>query len=167
LYGTMWLRAFLTISCLLSLLKAEKQCMQHVRWGSLLQALMTMGSGISEECIQHYNKDSLCSPSGMLSQVELNAALLVDIMKKTESIYRKNPNPQNFIQGLQHTCHILTPCAPHSHHSDDEHVATCFKKLEGFIHQKQSHTSCAWEIVNVTVREILQRLEKRTFRRRR
>ncbi|XP_076826246.1 uncharacterized protein ifnu [Brachyhypopomus gauderio] len=160
-----WIRTFLTVSCLLPLLEAQQQCTQHIRWGSLLQALMSMGSGISEGCVQHYNKDSLCDPAHMLNQVELNAELLVDIMKKTESIYRKNPSPQDFIQGLQHTCHILTPCAPHPHHAGHESVATCFNKLESFIHQKMSHTSCAWEIVNVTVRELLQRLEKRTFRR--
>lgn len=43
-------------------------------------------------------------------KVELSAVLLMDIMQKAESIYRKNPNPQDLIPGLQHAQNVLTAC---------------------------------------------------------
>uniref|UniRef100_A0A673L2X5 ATP-dependent 6-phosphofructokinase n=1 Tax=Sinocyclocheilus rhinocerous TaxID=307959 RepID=A0A673L2X5_9TELE len=42
------------------------------------------------------------------SQVDHNAILLVDIVKKTETMYKKNPNPQTFIEALHHTHHTLS-----------------------------------------------------------
>ncbi|XP_072534795.1 uncharacterized protein [Salminus brasiliensis] len=159
-----WIRAFV-IGSLLSVLEAHKQCSQMIRWGNLYKALTGMSTDISGVCAPHYKIDSLCDPAQMLNQVELNAVLLVDIMKKAESIYRKNPNPENLIQGLKHTQHTLTPCAHHAH--DHEPVTTCFNKLETFIQDNMAHAGCAWEIVNARVRELLQRLEKRTLRRRR
>ncbi|KAF7708949.1 hypothetical protein HF521_018006 [Silurus meridionalis] len=156
-----WIRV-LIVSSLLALLHAHKHCTQLVKWGNLLQTLSSMSSGISETCAHHYNKDRLCDPSHMLHQVELNAMLLSDVMKEAESIYYKNPNPEHFIHQLQRTQRTLTQCT-----FDHKPVTTCFKKLQTFIQDNMSHESCAWEIVNVTVREILQRLEKRMLRKRR
>uniref|UniRef100_A0AAZ3RIG6 Uncharacterized protein n=1 Tax=Oncorhynchus tshawytscha TaxID=74940 RepID=A0AAZ3RIG6_ONCTS len=46
--------------------------------------------------------------------------------------------------------------------ADHEPVTACFNKLENFLHHKK--VSCAWKIIHITVREILQRFEKRTVR---
>ncbi|KAK2854516.1 hypothetical protein Q7C36_006385 [Tachysurus vachellii] len=134
-----WIRLFI-VSSLLALVQTHKHCTQLIKWGNLLQALNSMSSGISETCAHHYNKNRLCDPSQLLHQVELNAMLLSEVMKEAEFIYSENPNPEHFIHLLQHAQLTLTPC---------------------------SHKSCAWEIVNVTMREILQRLEKRMHHKRR
>ncbi|KAF5899808.1 ATP-dependent 6- platelet type-like isoform X1, partial [Clarias magur] len=127
-----WMRV-LIVSSLLALLHAHKHCTQLIKWGNLLQALSSMSNGISETCAHHYNKDRLCDPSYMLHQVELNAKLLSDVMKKAESLYSKNPNPEDFIEMLQHTQHTLTSCAHHPHNVDHKPVARCFHQLEAFI----------------------------------
>lgn len=44
------------------------------------------------------------------SQVNHNAILLIDIVKKAETMYRENPNPQAFIEALHHTRHTLSNC---------------------------------------------------------
>ncbi|KAL7874100.1 hypothetical protein SRHO_G00050700 [Serrasalmus rhombeus] len=131
------------------------------------EKIRLQSTDISGVCAPHYNFDSLCDPAHMLNQVELSDILLVDIMKKAELIYKNNPNPENFIQGLQYTRHTLTRCDHHAHSVDHEPVAACFNKLESFIQDNKAHIGCAWEIVNARVRELLQRLEKRTLRKRR
>ncbi|KAF4096087.1 hypothetical protein G5714_023690 [Onychostoma macrolepis] len=160
-----WIR--ITIVCMfITLLEAHKECARRIQWKHLIQTLNSMGVAISHDCALDYEEASLCNPSHLANMVAHNAMLLVDIVKKTETMYRENPNPQTFIEALLHTRHTLSKCIRHSDNAENELVATCFSKLEAFL-KKKSHSQCAWEIINSKVREFLQRLEKLSDRRRR
>ncbi|KAI2649270.1 Interferon alpha-1 [Labeo rohita] len=145
---------------------AHKECTRHIKWGHLIQSLNSMGTAISHDCAFDYEETSLCDPHHLANMVDHDAILLVDIVKKTETMYKKNPNPKKFIEALHHTHHTLSNCVHHSDNAENEPVTTCFNKLEAFL-KKKSQSHCAWEIINAKVREVLQRLEKRSVRRRR
>ncbi|XP_042608285.1 uncharacterized protein LOC122142306 [Cyprinus carpio] len=160
-----WIRITIVCMCI-SLLEAHKECARHIKWVHLIQSLNSMGTAISHDCAFDYEEASLCDPRHLANMVDHNAILLVDIVKKTETMYRENPNPQTFIEALHHTRHTLSNCIHNSDNAENEPVTTCFNKLEAFL-KKKSHSQCAWEIINSKVREVLQRLEKRSVRDRR
>ncbi|KAK9953633.1 hypothetical protein ABG768_017611 [Culter alburnus] len=160
-----WIR-IIVICMFMSLLQAHKECTRDIKWGHLIQSLNSMGTAISHDCAFDYEEDSLCDPRHLLNMVDHNAILMIDITKKAETMYRENPKPQAFIEALHHTRHTLSNCVHHSDSVEKEPVTTCFNKLEAFL-KKKSHSHCAWEIINSKLREILQRLEKRSVRRRR
>ncbi|XP_073720174.1 uncharacterized protein ifnu [Misgurnus anguillicaudatus] len=155
-----WIR--ITVICtLVCLLHAHKECMGHVKWELFTLSLNSMGSAISLDCAYDYDDDSLCNPRHLVNMVNHNAVLLVDVINRAETLYRENPNPKMFIEALQHTRYTIRPCIHHSHEVAKEPVTTCFNKLESFL-KKKSHSQCGWEIVNSKVKEIFQRLEKRS-----
>ncbi|XP_026056624.1 uncharacterized protein LOC113042199 isoform X2 [Carassius auratus] len=160
-----WIRITIVCMCI-SLLEAHKECARHIKWKHLIQSLNSMGTAISHDCAFDYEEASLCDPRHLANMVDHNAVLLVDIVKKTETMYRGNPNPQTFIEALHHTRHTLSNCIHHSDNAENEPVTACFNKLEAFL-KKKSHSQCAWEIINSKVREVLQKLEKRSVRGRR
>ncbi|XP_077101537.1 uncharacterized protein ifnu [Siphateles boraxobius] len=160
-----WIRIIIMCTSI-SLLQAHKECTRHIHWAHLIQSLNSMGTAISHDCAFDYEEDSLCDPRHLVKMVDHNAVLLVEIVKKAETMYRENPNPGAFIETLRHTRHTLSNCVHHSGNVEKEPVITCFNKLDAFL-KKKSPPHCAWEIINSKLREILQRLEKRSVRRRR
>ncbi|ROI79343.1 hypothetical protein DPX16_7231 [Anabarilius grahami] len=163
----------------ISLLQAHKECTRDIKWGHLIQSLNSMGTAISHDCAFDYEEDSLCDPRHLLnmvrtsaillhaankrcfvgvqkrlmfcySQVDHNTILLIDIVKKAETMYRENPKPQAFIEALHHTRHTLSNCVHHSDSVEKEPVTTCFNKLEAFLKKKGQ----------------LMQVEERTCRRR-
>ncbi|XP_069046925.1 uncharacterized protein [Lepisosteus oculatus] len=107
--------------------------------------------------------------SGQDAGVKHNKMLLTNIIDKTAVIYRKeNPfkNSKKFVDGVVHTHSVLSPCMHSPHSTHHEAVTTCFDKLETFLTNK-ANSKCAWEIVHVKTREMLQRLAHFTSRRRR
>ncbi|XP_068073389.1 uncharacterized protein ifnu [Danio rerio] len=161
-----WIRIVIIISMFISFLQAHKECTRHIKWGHLIQTLNSMGTAISHNCAFDYDEASLCDPRHLLNTMDQTADSLIHIVKKAEHMYMENPDPKTFIEALQHTHHSLSHCVSHSVGVENESVSTCFNKLEDFL-KKKFHSTCAWEIINSKVREILQRLEKRSVRRRR
>ncbi|KTF90699.1 hypothetical protein cypCar_00032868, partial [Cyprinus carpio] len=130
-----WIK-FTIICTLISLLEAHKECTRHIKWAHLIQSLNSMGTAISHDCAFEYEEASLCDPHHLANMVDHNAILLVDIVKKTETMYRENPNPKTFIEALHHTRYTLRNCVHNSDAAENEHVTTCFNKLEAFLKKK-------------------------------
>ncbi|XP_076147501.1 uncharacterized protein ifnu [Alosa pseudoharengus] len=161
-----WIKVVI-IFCLMPLLHGHKVCTQKIRWKELFHELNSLNSNISPECGHDFDKTVLCNPQEMLNQIEHNAMAFMDIMKMAESVYKKIKNSQKVIEMVKHTSYILTPCVHPPHGAISEPVTACFAKLEAFLMNKKFRSNCAGEIANITVREILQRLQKQTERRRR
>ncbi|XP_071026852.1 uncharacterized protein [Oncorhynchus clarkii lewisi] len=160
-----WIRVAV-ICVLISLVKAQKECFKRVVWSDLLHSLNILCKDISHECVHHHDKASLCDPQLMLGQIEHKEVVLADIMKKAVTMYEKSPQFDSFSEQLAMSQHRLTSCvmAQLPSNADHEPVTACFNKLENFLHHKKAHLQCAWKIIHITVREILQRFEKRTVR---
>ncbi|KAL4657640.1 hypothetical protein GN956_G4359 [Arapaima gigas] len=158
-----WIR-IAVICLLLPLCQADNDCTQSIRWGDLLEDLNNFSDHISVECGVHYKRSSLCDPQEMLKMVEHNAVLLLNVLKKAEVIYKKHHKTYKFVDGLVYARSTLG-CVHHLLETNLEPVDVCFNKLDTFLKEKESHSRCAWEIVTAKMREILQRLERRTVQR--
>ncbi|XP_072557239.1 uncharacterized protein [Paramormyrops kingsleyae] len=154
------------IFCLLvGLVQGQRDCSQNVRWGDLLEDLNILSRSISIDCGSHDDKTSLCDAQKMLNMLQLNARAVDSVIQRILNIYKKHHNSSKFVERLLHTLRNLE-CASEFLEGNLEPVTECFEKLETFLEIKKSHRQCALEIVTANTREILQRMQNRTVRKR-
>ncbi|XP_056340872.1 uncharacterized protein LOC130249814 [Oenanthe melanoleuca] len=148
---------------------SSHQCFQSVPWGELLQEIEQLNKrGFSLECEEVSNED-LCSPEQMLKAVKYDNAAIVHIVHEIAEFFKRADTPFQdkniFLRGMYEAHAQLKTCLKSRRNISHESVVKdCFKKMDEFVAKSNDH--CIWQEIHAHSREILQRIENYSFKRR-
>ncbi|KAF4801864.1 hypothetical protein TURU_030471 [Turdus rufiventris] len=119
------------------------QCFQSVPWGELLKEI--------EQLVKYDN------------------AAIVHIVHEIAEFFKRADTPFQdkniFLRGMYEAHAQLKTCLkPRRNISHESIVKDCFKKLDGSVAKSNDH--CIWQEIHAHSREILQRIENYSFKRR-
>ncbi|CAM9237178.1 unnamed protein product [Bubo scandiacus] len=165
---------FLSTVCLIATSLANHQsnshqCFKSVQWSELLKEIEKLNKrGFSLECEEVSNED-LCFPEQMLKAVKYDNAAIAHIVYEIAEFFKKVDTPfQNknvFLRGMYEAHAQLKTCLKSRLNIIHESIVKdCYKKMDKLVAKSNDH--CTWQEIHAQSREMLQRIENYSFKRR-
>ncbi|XP_071890236.1 uncharacterized protein [Anas platyrhynchos] len=145
------------------------QCLESVQWSELLKEIEKLNKrGFSLEC-EEVNSEDLCFPEKMLKAVKYDSATIVHIVHEIAEFFKRADTPfqnkNNFLRGMYEAHAQLKTCLKSGFNFIHESIVKdCFKKMDKLVAKKNNH--CTWQEIHAQSRELLQRIENYSFKRR-
>ena len=145
------------------------KCFESVQWSELLNEIEKLNNrSYSLECDEVSNEE-LCFPEKMLKAVKHDHAAIVHIVHEIAEFFKRTDAPfQNkniFLREIYEAHAQLKTCLkPKLNIIHESIVKECFQKMDTFV--SKTNDQCTWQEIHAQSRELLQRIENYSFRRR-